>query len=37
MLEDLTVKHGLGFGFAQALALIPGVRGPAARPALARS
>jgi undecaprenyl-diphosphatase len=24
-LEDLSVKHGLGFGFAQALALIPGV------------
>jgi undecaprenyl-diphosphatase len=24
-LEDLTVKHGLGFGLAQALALIPGV------------
>jgi undecaprenyl-diphosphatase len=24
-LDDLTVKHGLGFGFAQALALIPGV------------
>ncbi len=24
-LDDLTVPHGLGFGFAQALALIPGV------------
>jgi undecaprenyl-diphosphatase len=24
-LDDLTVKHGLGFGLAQALALIPGV------------
>ncbi|WP_410643718.1 undecaprenyl-diphosphate phosphatase [Amycolatopsis sp. lyj-346] len=24
-LDDLTVRHGLGFGFAQALALIPGV------------
>jgi undecaprenyl-diphosphatase len=24
-LDDLSVKHGLGFGFAQALALIPGV------------
>ncbi|HEV7977206.1 undecaprenyl-diphosphate phosphatase [Amycolatopsis sp.] len=25
ILDDLSVKHGLGFGFAQALALIPGV------------
>ena len=24
-LEDLTVKHAVGFGFAQALALVPGV------------